>query len=135
MEVKIEVDKYLTEQEIKEIIEDEVRSCIRYSLGGKTIPCDSGRALMVIVAKTLAKDEIEKMIPNFRELINEHIVTEIGKIKLEDMFMQSMGWKSEGNKILNQVLTDNKQLIDAKVKEIFKPTVQNTVNEKENRSQ
>jgi hypothetical protein len=31
-----------------------------------------------------------------------------------------MGWKSEGSKILNGVLSDNKELLDAKVKEIFK---------------
>lgn len=135
MVIEIEIDKYLTDEDIVGIIKEEVRSHVSQSIGKTVLSIDNSRGLMTIVAKTLAKDEIQKMIPNFKELINEHIVTEIGKIKLEDMFMQTMGWRSEGNKILNQVLTDNKPLIDAKVKELFKPTFQNSDDEKENRSQ
>ena len=34
--------------------------------------------------------------------------------------MNSFGWTTKGAKILNGVLNDNKELLDAKVKEIFK---------------
>ena len=31
-----------------------------------------------------------------------------------------MGWRSDGNKLINSILSDNKALIDAKIKELFK---------------
>lgn len=45
---------------------------------------------------------------------------EVEKLELSDFFTENMGWRSTGNKIFNSVLSDNKGLIDAKIKEIFK---------------
>lgn len=118
MEIKIE--DYLSQQEIKEIVTDEIRKTVRNCVGDVTVYGDRGKQLITAMAKQLAKDGVQEMIPNFKELLNEHIQTSIKEIKLSDMFMQSMGWKSEGSKILNGVLSDNKELLDAKVKEIFK---------------
>lgn len=32
----------------------------------------------------------------------------------------NMGWRSDGNKLINSILSENKALIDAKIKEMFK---------------
>ena len=52
-------------------------------------------------------------------MLNEHIQSSIKEVKLSDFFFESFGWRTEGNKMINSVLSDNKALIDAKVKELF----------------
>lgn len=118
MEIKIE--DYLSNEEIKEIVSTEVKKIVRDALGNGSVAKDRGIVLMGALAKYLAKEGVQKLIPNFKELLNEHIQESIKNIKLSDMFLQSFGWQSTGNKILNEVLSANKPLIDAKVKEIFK---------------
>ena len=71
------------------------------------------------MAKQIPREVIQGLIPNFQELINEHIKEEISKLKLHDFFTRNMGWRSDGNKIMNGILSDNRDLIDAKIKEIF----------------
>jgi hypothetical protein len=111
MEIKIE--DYLSDDEIKDIVKEEIRNRIRNLLS------DNNTNTVTRIAKMFAKEEIQKMIPNFEELLNQHIREQIGTITLGDFFATSMGWKSEGNKIFNGVMSDNKDLIDAKIKELF----------------
>lgn len=118
MEIKIQ--DYLSEEEIKKIIEEEIKKHIRSCVGDASISSDKGRVLIGQLAKQLAKEGVQEIIPNFKELINEQIESEIKKIKLSDFFVSSFGWSNPGNKVLNSVLLDNKALLDAKVKEIFK---------------
>lgn len=118
MEIKIE--DHLSADELKAIVEDEVRKHVRQCVGEASVSSDKGTKLMITMAKQLARDGVQELIPNFKELLNEHIQTSIKEIKLSDMFMETFGWRSVGNKILNEVLTANKPLIDAKVKEIFR---------------
>ena len=90
-------------------------------LGEISVFSDIGRVFVSKLAKDLAKEGVQEIIPNFTELINEHIQTEIKNLKLSNFFdMNSFGWTTKGAKILNGVLNDNKELLDAKVKEIFK---------------
>lgn len=60
-----------------------------------------------------------RTLPDFEKSLNEHIQEQIKTITLGDFFASSMGWKSEGCKMLNGVMSDNKYLIDAKLKELF----------------
>lgn len=117
MEIKIE--DYLSPEEIREIVTEEVKRHVRDCIGNVSTSPDKGRELIGKLAKTLAKEGVQELIPNFKEMINEHIQTTIKEVKLSDFFVHSFGWSSTGNKILNGVLSDNKALIDAKVKEIF----------------
>ncbi len=119
MTTEINIQDYLSTEEIKGIVEDEVRKHVRNCIGEVSVSSDRATVLIRTLAKQLAKDGVQEIIPNFKELINEHIVSAISDIKLSEMFMESMGWRSTGNKILNEVLSANKPLIDAKVKEIF----------------
>lgn len=126
MEIKIE--DYLSQEEIKEIVTNEVRKYIRDVIGN-SFGSEEGKtnAFVRKLAKDLAKEGVQEIIPDFKELINEQIRSEIAKVKLSDFFVSSFGWSNPGNKVLNAVLSDNKSLLDAKIKEIFK-TVDNEGN-------
>jgi len=118
MEVKIE--DYLSDTEIKQIVTEEIQKHVRQCVGDISVSADTGRVFIGKLAKDLAKQGVQEIIPGFKELINEQIKAEINKVKLSDFFVSSFGWSSPGNKVLNAVLSDNKALLDSKVKEIFK---------------
>lgn len=118
MEIKIE--DYLSEKEIKEIVKEEIRKHVRQCVGDISVSSDVGRVFVGKLAQKLAKEGVQEIIPDFKELINEQIKSEISNIKLSDMFWESFGWKSTGNKILVEVLNNNKKGLDAKFKELFK---------------
>ena len=118
--MEINIKDYLSEEEIKEICITEIRRHVRDVIGEVSVSSERERVLISKLAKNLAKDGVQEIIPNFKELINEHIKTEINKVTLSDFFFSSLGWRSEGNKVLNSVLDNNKELLDKKVKEIFK---------------
>ena len=110
MEIKIE--NYLNDEEIKEIIKDTIKTHVKSLIG-------NGKLNISLLAKTFAKNEIQELIPNFKELLNSHIQEQIKTITLGDFFVHSYEWKSEGNKIFNSVLSDNKELIQVKIRELF----------------
>lgn len=118
--MKIEIEKYLSDEEIKEIIADEIKSHVRNVVGNLSVSVDKDRVFIQKLAKNLAKEGVQEIIPNFKELINNQIETQIKSIKLSDFFISSFGWSNRGNKIFNEVLSNNKELLDSKVKEIFK---------------
>jgi len=118
MEIKIE--DYLSEEEIKKIVKEEIRKHVRNCVGEISVSQDKSRVMLSVMAKQIATDGIQELIPNFKESLDEHIKEEIKKIQLHDFFTHNMGWRSDGNKLINSILSDNKALIDAKIKEIFK---------------
>ena len=117
--MKINIEDYLSKEEIKEICTEEIKRHIRDVVGNVSVSSDRESVLIGKLAKDLAKEGIQEIIPNFKELINAQIQSEIGKITLAQMFWESYGWKSTGNKVLVEVLNQNKPLLDAKMKEIF----------------
>jgi hypothetical protein len=119
MELNIKIEDYLSKDEIKGIISEEVRKHVRDCIGNISVSDDKSTVLISNLAKQLAKEGVQEIIPNFKELINEHIQEEIKNLKLSDFFVQNIGWKSTGNKILNEIILNNKELIDKKIKEIF----------------
>ena len=118
MEIKIE--DYLSDEEIKDIVKEEIKEHVRQCVGDLSVSdVDIGRVFVTKLAQKLAKEGVQEIIPNFKELINAQIESQIKKITLSDFFVSSFGWSNPGNKILNGVLSDNKPLLDAKIKEIF----------------
>lgn len=110
--MEIQIEKYLNDDEIKEIIKDTIKNHVRSLIG-------TNKLNISLLAKIFAKNEIQNLIPNFKNMINDHIQEQIKTITLSDFFSYSLGWKSEGNKIFNSVLSDNKELINIKIKELF----------------
>ena len=119
--MEIAIEDHLSDEEIKEIVTAELKSHIRRCVGDVSVSSDTGRVFVSKLAKSLAKEGVQEIIPEFKELINAQIESEIKKITISSFFVHSFGWSSEGNKVLNQVLSDNKQLLDTKIKEVFKP--------------
>lgn len=120
-EIEINIKDYISEEEITKIVIEEVKRHVRSVIGDVSVGSDKSSVLIRQLAKNLARDGVQEIIPNFKELINAQIESEIKKITLSDFFISSFGWSNPGNKILNGVLSDNKELLDAKVKELFKP--------------
>ena len=114
MKIDINIGDYLSHDEIKEIVKDQVKQSVRDAIGGKDY------IFVQKLAKELAKQGAQKLIPNYEQLMNDHIKNEIESIKLENLFWESFGWKSNGNKIINKILADHEDLIAAKVKQLFK---------------
>lgn len=122
MNIELNIEDYLSDEEIKDIAKEEVKKYIRDVIGNNS-DTESSKEYSFVrkLAKQLAFEGCQELIPNFEELMNEHIREQINTIKISDLFWKTMGWRSEGNKIINRVLSANESLIEAKVKEIFKP--------------
>ena len=118
--MNIKIKDYLSEEEIKNIVIQEIKLHVKSIVGNVSVSSDKSRILIGNLAKNLAKEGVQEIIPNFKELINEQIESEIKKVTLSSFFVSSFGWSNTGNKILNSVLSDNKALLDAKIKELFK---------------
>ncbi len=118
--MNIKIEDYLSEEEIKEIVKEEIRKHVRQCVGDISVSFDTGRVFVGKLAKELAKEGVQEIIPDFKELINQQIKSEIAKIDLSQMFWESYGWKSTGNKVLVEVLNNNKKELDAKIKEVLK---------------
>lgn len=120
MNIEIDIKDYLSESEIKDIAKEEVKKYIREVIGNNSDSVNNKEYSFVRkLAKQLAFEGCQELIPNFEELMNEHIKEQINTIKVSDLFWETMGWKSQGNKIINKVLAANEPLIEAKIKQIF----------------
>lgn len=118
--MNIKIEDYISKEEIKDIVIQEIKQHVRNAVGEISVSSDKSRVLIGQLAKNLAKEGVQEIIPNFKSLINEQIESEIKKVTLSSFFVNSFGWSNTGNKILNSVLSDNKALLDAKIKELFK---------------
>lgn len=127
--MEINIENYLSNEEIKDICKDVIKKHLIDVIGNVSVSHERASIVISKLAKELAKEGVQEIIPNFKTLINEQIESQIKNVKLSDFFVHSFGWQSQGNKILNSVLSDNKPLLDAKIKELFK-CVDNEANRK-----
>jgi len=112
MEIKIE--DYLNQEEIKDVVKKAVKEHVIELLG------DSKGLFMSILVNDIRNKEIQAIIPDFKEQINTKVRQRIEEMTAESIFMSNIGWRSDGNKIFNEILSNNKNLLDNKFKEIFK---------------
>ena len=114
MDIKIE--DYLSQDEIKNIVLEVVKDKAKLSIGSGT----SASQFMTVVARKIALEESQRLIPGFEDLIKDHFQEILSKLTLADFFTHSFGWRSDGNKLFNRIMSENSDLIDKKIKEIFK---------------
>ena len=79
-EIKINIEDYLSEEEITKIVIEEVKRHVRSVIGDVSVGPDKSSVLIRQLAKNLARNEVQEIIPNFKELINAQIESEIKKI-------------------------------------------------------
>ena len=89
--MEINIKDYLSEDEIKDICKEVIRKHVIDAVGGLSVSSDKSSVLISNLARRLAKEGVQEIIPNFKELINEQIETQIKKVTLSDFFVSSFG--------------------------------------------
>lgn len=117
MEIKIE--DYLSDGEIKEIVQDELRNQIRDHFKNE----ENAKRLLINLSYHFVREEIEKILPDFEQ----DLISKVGKLlndkssvefNLFDFDSYGSGRsKSLGAKIVEQTVEENRQLIKDKVVE------------------
>jgi len=118
--MEIQVEKYLSEGEIKEIVKEEVRYEIQ-SIIKKEKTLDRiltntyYKTVWMMVEETLDEDKILK------NLIRDNVKRIINELNSYSVFRGKDYYENEslGQTLLNQVITDNKDLINNRVVEII----------------
>ena len=77
MNINIKIEDYLSEDEIKEIVTEEIKKHVRNCVGEVSVSQDKTRVMLSVMAKQIARDGIQGLIPNFKESLDEHIKEEI----------------------------------------------------------
>ena len=117
MEIKFE--DYLSNEQIGEILQDELRLQVRKHFNNE----ENAKRLLSNLAYHIVKEEIEKIVPDYETSLVEKVSELITDKKsvcfnLFDFDTYSSGRnKSLGAKIVEQTVEENKQLIKDKVVE------------------
>lgn len=117
MEIKIE--NYLSDSEIKEIVQDELRNQIKYHFAGNE---DHVNRILSNLCYAIVSEEVEKIVPNHKDMIVEKVAKLITEKDLSYHLYNfdtygSGSAKSLGAKIIEQTVKENQQLIKDKVVE------------------
>lgn len=118
MEVKIE--DYLSDDQIREILQDELRIQVSKHFDNET----NAQRLISNLAYQMVYDEVDKILPNYHEKLVQKVVEMIDKpstFNLFDYHYTDGSPKSVGAKIIVDAVNQNKELIKNKVVE----TIQN----------
>jgi hypothetical protein len=114
--MEIKVEKYLSDTEIKEILQDELRNQVRQHFQNE----ENAKRLLSNLAYHIIKEEINKIVPNYEQELIEKVAS---LIKDKDLGGQVFDFdrygsgrsKSVGAKIVEQTINENQQLIKDKV--------------------
>lgn len=113
MEIKIE--NYLNHEEIKEVVVDELRNQIRKHFNDEK----NAERLLINLSHQIVSDEVEKITPNYKEKIvgkvNELINEKDLSYHLYNFHYNTHKAVSLGAKIIEEAVSENKQLIKDKV--------------------
>ncbi len=113
--LKIDVSDYLSEDDIKELCRDQVR----YEIGKFFRNEENAQRLLSNLSYQIVFDEIDKVIPNSREIVISKTTQVLNDIQNFSVFRDaSYGSKpSLAYQIMEETVRDNKHLINEKVKE------------------
>ena len=116
--MNINFKDYLSDEEIKEIIIDELRKEAREHF------CNEKEFTRILTNISYYElwNKIEEEVPNSRDIIKEKVIEELNEISSYDVFRR----KGEFNNcnslaydILEKYVDENKNIIENKVKDIF----------------
>ena len=116
--MSIDIKDYVSEEEIKDIIVDEIRRSVRYHLNNEA---ELSRIITNISYKELWK-QIELEVPNCETLLKQKTIERIRNISDYDIFRRKDAYGTEDSlatKLIDECVKENKNIINDKVKNIF----------------
>lgn len=118
MNINIDIKDYVSEEEIKDIINDEIRRIVRYYLNNEA---ELSRIITNISYKELWK-QIELEVPNCEKILKEKTIERIRNISDYDIFRRKDAYIAEDSlatKLIDECVKENKNIINDKIKDIF----------------
>lgn len=118
MNINIDIKDYVSEEEIKDIIGDEIRRSVRYHMNTEA---ELSRIITNISYKELWK-QIELEVPNCEKTLKEKTIERIRNISDYDIFRRKDAYGAEDSlatKLIDECVKENKDIINDKVKNIF----------------
>ena len=119
MEIRINVSDYLSGEEIKDIVINETRNAVRSNIGEMFIGEENINRILINTAYTSIEMEIEKIIPNYKEIIASEVKDIINKNDLiHQIFAHDYFDNTDtlGLKYIKEAINENKKVIEDKVK-------------------
>jgi len=115
MELKIDITEYLSEEEIKELCKEQVKCEISKFFKNE----ENAQRLLSNLSYKLVYNEIDKVIPNSKELVVSKTMSILGNIQSYLVFRDGSygSSKSLAYQILEESVRNNRDLINEKVKE------------------
>ena len=121
--MEINFKDYLSDDEVKEIVQDELRIQVRKLFSGTE---ENTQRLLSNLAYAIVRDEVDKIVPNYEEqLVNK--VAEL--VKSKDLSFHVFNYHystnaptSFGSKVIEQTVKENQQLIKDKVVKTIQET-------------
>lgn len=107
--MKLDIEDYLSETEIKEACKQAVKEHAKKLLGVNE------SSLCTRISRQLVKNEHQIYLQKHKELLDKKIVESIDKINLGSLFFTAFGWSNEGHKLLKSLLIKHKDLIESKL--------------------
>jgi hypothetical protein len=113
--MEINIENYLSDSEIKEIVVDELRNQIRQHFRDES----NANRLLSNLAHSIVQDEVEKIVPNHHETLVKKVASLIqGKDLSYYVFNHRYSDgkpESYGAKLIEQTVIENKEVIKQKV--------------------
>jgi hypothetical protein len=112
--MEINVENYLNHNEIKEIVQDELRNQVRQFFKNE----QEAQRLLSNLSYQIVFNEIDKVVPNSHQLVVDKTMEVLNDIKSFSVFRDgSYGSKSAAYVIMETAVRNNVDLINEKVKE------------------
>lgn len=118
--MEIQVEKYLSEDEIKEIVKEEVRDKIQSIIRkennlDRILTNTYYKTVWMVVEETLGEDK------KLKDLIRDNVEKIINELSSYSVFRRKDHYDNEslGQTLLNQAVTDSKDLINNRVVKII----------------
>ena len=116
--MEINIKDYLSEEEIKDICKEEIRNSV------KKIFCNEREITRIITNLSYYElwEEIEKEVPNCKEIIKEKTIEQLNNISSYDVIRKGSLYdekNSVAQDILENCVKENKEIIENKVKKIL----------------
>ena len=112
--MNVDIEKYLSEEEIKQACIEAVKEHTVNKLGINT------SAIATRIAFQVVKKEHQKYVLDYKDDINDKIKEAINKISLGSLFFNAFGWSSDGHKMFKELLNKHSKLLEDKLVKILK---------------